>query len=138
MGTRRSRSEIEVLAAEAERRVRAGQSLTEVARVLGVPRNTLFDWAARGGWREKDLHEERAGELARLARERIAAIRRREEEADRARRAQFAEALERARSRAAGMSGGSGSAGSYHYARPPLQARPADSPGWPPPTLDGA
>ena len=62
MGKRRSSTEIAILAEEAERRVRAGQSLTEVARVLGEARSTVCDWAARGGWRAKDIHEEQAEE----------------------------------------------------------------------------
>ncbi len=47
--------------AEAERRVRAGASLSETARALGVSRAAISTWAAQGRWRLKDLAREAAG-----------------------------------------------------------------------------
>ena len=51
----RTPSEIAILKAEAERRVRAGESHTDVARALRVPPSTLGYWASDGMWRRKDL-----------------------------------------------------------------------------------
>jgi hypothetical protein len=41
--------------AEAERRVRAGESRAEVARSLDIPLSTIASWAHKGGWRRKDI-----------------------------------------------------------------------------------
>ena len=71
----RTVAETRILAAEAEHRARAGESLTAIAHSMGVATSTLSDWARLGGWRRKDLEEEQAGEIARLTVERVAALR---------------------------------------------------------------
>jgi hypothetical protein len=55
----RTESEISALMEEAERRVRAGESHTDVALALGIPLSTLNYHAGKGGWRRKDLACER-------------------------------------------------------------------------------
>jgi hypothetical protein len=60
-------SEPFTLRAEAERRVRAGQSRSDVASELNIPPSTLALWALRGGWRSKDLRAERAKLVADIA-----------------------------------------------------------------------
>jgi hypothetical protein len=54
-----TRAERELLRAEAEMRVRAGQSRADVSRELGIPLITLAQWACQDGWRKKDLEAER-------------------------------------------------------------------------------
>jgi hypothetical protein len=76
----RSEAETAALAAEAERRVRAGEKHADVADALGVPPSTLADWARRGGWRRKDLGFERNAERGRLALQEIALMVARERE----------------------------------------------------------
>ena len=49
------------LQAEAQRRVRAGEPLVHVGQALQIPRSTLTKWAAKGGWRLKDLRREAEG-----------------------------------------------------------------------------
>jgi transposase len=80
MPTKRSTAELELLAAEAERLVRAGESRADVAHTLGVPLSTMTDWARKGGWLRRDLDAEREPEQARLVAERIAQLRAGEEE----------------------------------------------------------
>jgi transposase-like protein len=75
MKTIRTVAETRLLAAEAERRARDGESLVEIARTMGVPTSTLSDWALKGGWRRKDLQGEKRDELVRLTQETIAAQR---------------------------------------------------------------
>lgn len=60
----RSKTERTLLQAEAERLVRAGQSRADVARALGLSMSTLAQWAGNGGWRWKDIEQERASEIA--------------------------------------------------------------------------
>ena len=84
----RTPSEIAILKAEAERRVRAGENHTDVARVLGVSLSTLGNWASEGRWRRKDLafdlDETRGSALLATIAERaardLAAVRKRNEE----------------------------------------------------------
>lgn len=71
----RSWGERELLKAEAEMRVRAGQSRADVARELGVPLQTLAAWACQGGWRLKDLEAERGSEGVRACGEELLAKR---------------------------------------------------------------
>jgi transposase len=80
MPTMRSTAELEALSAEAERRVRDGESRAEVALALDVPLSTMTDWARRGRWLRRDLEAEHRPELTRLVAERIAQLRDREEE----------------------------------------------------------
>jgi len=80
MPTIRSTAELEALSAEAERRVRAGESRADVACALSVPLSTLTDWARKGRWLRRDLDIESAPHAARLVAERIARIRAHEEE----------------------------------------------------------
>jgi len=51
----KTRDEMIEITLAAERRVRAGEPRSEVARSLGIPLSTLATWAHRGGWRRKDL-----------------------------------------------------------------------------------
>lgn len=67
----RSPTEREALQAEAERRVRAGEARSEVARSLGVPLNTVSVWALDGGWRRKDIEAERADATVETTQQRI-------------------------------------------------------------------
>lgn len=80
MATMRTKAELDVLRAEAERRVRAGESRAEVSRALGVHLQTLAEWALRFGWRQKDLEAERREELVREAETRLEALKAREAE----------------------------------------------------------
>jgi hypothetical protein len=64
MATNRTRAELDALRAELEKRVRSGESRAEVARDLGIDQSTASTWALEGGWRRKDLAEDRAEELA--------------------------------------------------------------------------
>jgi hypothetical protein len=77
--TTRTTIELEVLRAEAERRVRAGESRADVARALDVHPMTLAQWALRGRWRKKDIEAEQGGELQRQADAMIAKLRGEEE-----------------------------------------------------------
>jgi hypothetical protein len=79
MPTIRSTAELEALSAEAERRVRSGESRAEVASALSVPLSTLTDWARKGRWLRRDLDIENAPHARRLVAERIAQIRAQEE-----------------------------------------------------------
>lgn len=72
-------AEREILKAEAEMRVRSGQSRADVSRELGIPLPTLAQWACQGGWRRKDLEEDRAQEQVRNAGRRILALRARDQ-----------------------------------------------------------
>ena len=91
MPTTRSTIELEALRAEAERRVRAGESRADVARALDVAATTLSQWALRGRWRRKDIEAEQGGEMQARADAAIAKLRGEEEvskaEARRAREA---------------------------------------------------
>jgi hypothetical protein len=66
MKTLRTAAETRALKEEAERRARSGESLAEIARTMSLPTSTLSDWALQGGWRQKDLKNERSDEIARL------------------------------------------------------------------------
>jgi hypothetical protein len=79
MPTIRSSAELETLSAEAERRVRAGESRADVALALDVPLSTMTDWARKGRWLRRDLDIENAPHAARLVAERIARIRAQDE-----------------------------------------------------------
>jgi hypothetical protein len=68
-------AERELLKAEAEMRVRSGRTRADVSRELGIPIPTLSQWACQGGWRKKDLEEDRAQEQVRNAGRRILALR---------------------------------------------------------------
>ena len=80
MPTMRSTAELEALSAEAERRVRGGESRAEVALALNVPLSTMTDWARKGRWLRRDLEAEQRPELTRLIAEKIAELRAREEQ----------------------------------------------------------
>jgi uncharacterized protein YjcR len=73
--TMRSKQELHALRAEAERRVRAGENQSEVARSLGLGLTTVTSWALRYGWRKKDLEAECEAELAEAVAAQIAAAR---------------------------------------------------------------
>lgn len=64
-----------LLKAEAEYRVRCGQSRADVSRELGVPIPTLSQWACQDGWRKKDLEAERGSDSIRQLGERIRRLR---------------------------------------------------------------
>jgi hypothetical protein len=72
MSSTRTPSETEALKKEAERRVRAGDSMIDVAGDLGVAVSTLSLWAATGRFRRKDLAFELDEERGRAALARIA------------------------------------------------------------------
>jgi transcriptional regulator with XRE-family HTH domain len=74
MSNTRTPSESEALKKEAERRVRAGENRTDVARRLGLSPSTLSNWAADGGWRRKDIDSEINAERGRIMLEKIAEI----------------------------------------------------------------
>ena len=61
------------LKAEAEARMRAGQTLNEIARALSVGVSTLARWASDGGWRKQDLALERDADRAQARQARQAA-----------------------------------------------------------------
>lgn len=60
-GPSRGHATRHVLMDEAERRVRAGEQRSVVARELQIPASTMAVWAARGCWRKIDLDREAAG-----------------------------------------------------------------------------
>ncbi len=64
-----------LLKAEAEYRVRCGQSRADVSRELGVPLPTLAQWACQDGWRKKDLEAQRGGDATRRLADRIIKLR---------------------------------------------------------------
>lgn len=64
-----------LLKAEAEYRVRCGQSRADVSRELGVPIPTLSQWACQDGWRKKDLEAERGSDSIRQLGERLRRLR---------------------------------------------------------------
>jgi hypothetical protein len=63
MPTTRSKQELEALRAEAEKRVRLGESRAQTARSLDVSPQTLAGWATRYGWRKMDIEAEQDGVL---------------------------------------------------------------------------
>jgi hypothetical protein len=88
-----TRGETEILATEAERRVRAGESRAVVARDLGVGLTTMANWALRGRWRQCDLEDEAAADRARIMRDRVIEQRTRELEHARKDAARLAEVV---------------------------------------------
>ena len=75
MKTIRTVEETRLLAAEAERRARDGESHVEIARTMEIATSTLADWALKGGWRRKDLEKERLDDLVRRTQQTLAAQR---------------------------------------------------------------
>jgi transposase-like protein len=74
MKTIRTVAETRTLAAEAEQRARAGESLAAIAHAMGIPTSTLSDWALKGRWRRKDLQATHADEIACATAERVGAF----------------------------------------------------------------
>ncbi|MDP3736699.1 MAG: hypothetical protein Q8R02_04870 [Hyphomonadaceae bacterium] len=62
MSNQRSPRELDLLKKEAERRMRRGDDRIDIADDLGISVSTLRDWAAKGGWRKKDIAFERSEE----------------------------------------------------------------------------